>query len=55
MGFAGEGAAEETLTGGLRTAEQERGRRRREEGLWGFRENGRENLEMGNGDLEDEG
>lgn len=42
-----------TLTGELRTAEMARGRWRREEGFCGVKEKGRENLEMGRGDLEE--
>lgn len=62
VGFVGEGVVV-TLLVVLRTAEMEREldlipRRREEEkedDLLGFRENGRENLEIGNGDLEEEG
>lgn len=63
VGFVGEGVVV-TLLVVLRTAEMEEReldlipRRREEEeedDLLGFRENGRENLEIGNGDLEEEG
>lgn len=47
------GDATLTLTGELRTAEMERGRWRRDEGFWGVKEKGRENREMGRGDLEE--
>lgn len=41
------------MTGELRTAEMARGRWRREESFCGVKEKGRENLEMGRGDLEE--
>lgn len=56
VGLAGESV--ETLAVELRTAEKEkdsdRMQRRREEEFWGFMEKGRENLEMGRGEMEEE-
>jgi|APAra0007618328_1042625.scaffolds.fasta_scaffold10088_2 hypothetical protein len=61
VGLVGEGVVV-TLVVVLSTAEMEEGeldliprRREEEDDLLGFRENGRENLEIGNGDLEEEG